>query len=242
MKKNFSRSSFNYDEFANVQKHMIKELIKGFEPNDKIIKILEIGAGTGLLTKELIRLFPKSQITILDISEQMIEKCKKKFGNRIDYLIADAENIEFGNTFDLIISNATFQWFNNLEKTIGQLKNYLNPQGEIIFSTFMEGTYKELKSSLLKVSETYNYSQKFVEIKTLENIQKLKSIKTEVYTEKYNDLLEFLRAIKGIGAQSSLENKKNLTYQKLREVEKNYLNDYGRIVVSNYLAYVKIGK
>lgn len=238
VKKNFSKSTNSYDNFANVQKHMAKELMKNLNDNLNEIKILEIGSGTGILTNYLISKYPNSQITLIDISESMIESCRNKFGNRLKYIVSDAENYEFENKFDLIISNATFQWFNNLRETIDKYKNILNENGKIIFSIFAEGTYKELNESFLKVSEEYKYSQNFIGLEELRKIGKIR--KEEYYIEEYESLLEFLKSIKGIGAQSSLTNKKVLTPSIIRAVEKEYLASYKKILVSNSLAYVEV--
>ena len=238
VKKNFSKSTNSYDNFANVQKHMAKELMKNLNDDLNEIKILEIGSGTGILTNYLISKYPNSQITLIDISESMIESCRNKFGNRLNYIVSDAENYEFENKFDLIISNATFQWFNNLSETVEKYKDILNENGKIIFSTFAEGTYKELNESFLKVSEEYKYSQNFIGLEELKKIGKI--LREEYYTEEYESLLEFLKSIKGIGAQSSLTNKKVLTPNIIKVVEKEYLASYKKILVSNSLAYVEV--
>lgn len=238
VKKNFSKSTNSYDNFANVQKHMAKELMKNLNDNLNEIKILEIGSGTGILTNYLISKYPNSQITLIDISEPMIESCKNKFGNRLNYIVSDAENYEFENKFDLIISNATFQWFNNLNETVEKYKNILNENGKILFSIFAEGTYKELNESFLKVSKEYKYSQNFIGLEELKKIGKI--LKEEYYMEEYENLLNFLKSIKGIGAQSSLTNKKVLTPNIIKTVEKEYLASYKKILVSNSLAYVEV--
>ncbi len=239
VQKNFSKGSETYEEFAKVQKYMAKELIN-FGPLEENIKILEIGSGTGILTRELLRKYPNSQITIMDISNKMLDKCKKEFGFNLEYILADAETYEFSHKYDLIISNATFQWFENLDKSIEKFGELLKPKGKIIFSTFCKGTYEELSNSFLKVSPEYKYSQNFIETKDLLNYGEI--LKSEVYTEYYESLIDFLKAIKAIGAQSSLENKRILTRNILKKVEEEYLKEYGEISVSNVLAFVKIEK
>lgn len=237
VKKNFGKSSTSYNEFAKVQKHMAVELIKFAPQNFDNIKILEIGCGTGILSKEILGRFPNCTLTLFDISENMIEYCKKEFGFTVDYLVGDAEEFEFEGKYDLIISNATFQWFNNLEITVEKLKKQLRPKGQILFSTFIEGTYEELNESFLKISSDYRYSQNFINQEVLKSIGEL--LKTELYYEEYESLLGFLKSIKAIGAQSSLSNKKTLTKTALGKVEDEYKKTYGSIKVSNSLAYVR---
>ena len=238
VKKNFSKSARNYDSFAKVQKHMAKELMKNLTENLTEIKILEIGSGTGILTNYIVSKYPNSQITLIDISESMIESCKSKFGNRINYIISDAEAYEFEDKFDLIISNATFQWFNNINETVDKYRKLLTKNGKFIFSIFAEGTYKELNESFRRFSEEYKYSQDFISLAELKKIGKI--VKEEYYIEEYDSLLDFLKSIKGIGAQSGLNNKKTLTPNIIRAVEKEYLNCYEKILVSNNLIYIEV--
>lgn len=47
---------------------------------------------------------------------------------------------------NLIISNAMFQWFDNLEKSIDKIKFSLDKNGILAFSTFGLDNYKEITS------------------------------------------------------------------------------------------------
>lgn len=240
VQKNFSKGSGTYEEFAKVQKFMAKKLMGYLPENFSKLKILEIGAGTGILTRELLKKYPKAEITIIDISNKMLDKCKKDFAFKVKYILGDAEDYNFSEEYDLIVSNATFQWFENLEGSLNKFKKNLNPKGAIFFSTFSQGTYRELSESFFKVSPEYKYSQNFIGLEELEKYGQI--LDCLVYKESYNSLIDFLKAIKAIGAQSSLENKKNLTKNILKKVEEEYLKSYGSIQVSNVLTFVKIEK
>ncbi|TRY16574.1 malonyl-[acyl-carrier protein] O-methyltransferase BioC, partial [Geobacillus sp. LEMMJ02] len=58
MQKRFSERATTYDQFANVQKKMAHELIKRIVHPPKTI--LEIGCGTGYLTKLLHDAYPQA--------------------------------------------------------------------------------------------------------------------------------------------------------------------------------------
>jgi len=47
---------------------------------DSAIRILDIGAGTGLLAALLAQAFPQAQLTLVDISQEMLEQARKRFG------------------------------------------------------------------------------------------------------------------------------------------------------------------
>ncbi len=71
------------------------------------LKFLEIGSGTGRLTKFMSLAFPKAQITCVDLSSFYLSQAKKhlqKF-KRIDFLQGQAENLPFKDkSFDVVYS------------------------------------------------------------------------------------------------------------------------------------------
>jgi tRNA (cmo5U34)-methyltransferase len=54
-------------------------------------EILDIGAGTGLLSSRILRKFPNAHMTLLDISENMLEIARRRFaaGTNITYIVGD---------------------------------------------------------------------------------------------------------------------------------------------------------
>lgn len=240
VEKNFSKSVKTYDKYAIVQKHMANELYN-YLPQKPYKNILEIGSGTGLLTKYLMDIDNKESIDICDISKEMLLKVEKDFGSDIDnYIYGDIEEIKLSKKYDLIISNATFQWFNNIDKTLEKLLNSLSEDGILIFSTFGKETYKELTSAFKKEGE-FNYSQNFLTSTFFTSYTHM--VKEEMYVEEYKNLLTFLKSIKGVGATSAIKEKKHLTKGVLERVEEIYKRENdGRIKVTNHLIYVMINK
>lgn len=47
--------------------------------------------------------------------------------------------------FDLVVSNAVFQWFPQLTQALEQIRSYVRSQGYLAFSSFAQGTLAELK-------------------------------------------------------------------------------------------------
>jgi len=246
--KNFSRGAKTYDKYAIVQNEMANKLSELLKKEESELEILEIGCGTGLFTKLILEKYPNSKITLIDISEEMIQINKEKFENEknIIYIVGDAENLELLNKYDLILSNATFQWFNNLEKTLESLQSKLKKNGELIFSTFANQTYKELRNSFNLLNMNYDYSQRFYSKEQLLNIIQKKFIVNEVdeelMIEKHINLMNFLVSIKKIGSNSAKKSKKNLTIKKLKELEEIYMKNYSeqnKIIVTNHILFFR---
>lgn len=68
--------------------------------------ILELGAGTGLLTQYLFRKFPQAQFTLLDVSGQMMDVAKERFAglSNFHYVVADYAEQLPGRKWDLVAS------------------------------------------------------------------------------------------------------------------------------------------
>ena len=78
-------------------------------------KILELGCGNGVLSKEIIKLNP-SHLTCVDISEKAINLTKgelKTSTGQIEYIIANIEDLEINfNNYDIIIGLGISQYLN----------------------------------------------------------------------------------------------------------------------------------
>lgn len=68
-------------------------LMKNLKPSAK--RIVDLGAGTGLLTKEMFMLYPDAQFTLIDLSEDMLDVARKRFEGltnfeyiSVDYLMS----------------------------------------------------------------------------------------------------------------------------------------------------------
>jgi tRNA (cmo5U34)-methyltransferase len=90
-----------YDELLN---NMFLYLKADFKP----LRILDLGCGTGNLTQKIIEQFPDAQIDALDLSEDILEECKKRFAHKsnINYLQADFKTMHLpAAEYDLVMSS-----------------------------------------------------------------------------------------------------------------------------------------
>lgn len=221
----FSRNAESYDSYAKVQKKMARELLSMIKSDVKEsmgkLDILDIGCGTGHLTGELLALYPDSRITAVDIAPGMIEYAKRKFiKSGVEFICMDIEEAVIGKQYDLIISNATFQWFNNFEETLLKLGRMLKNDGVLAFSTFGHMTFSELLQSYeiackkLQIDKANPPSQKFYrpdEVLSIckDSLEAAKACSFEfakkdfLEYEYFNSVKEFLDSVKKIGANNS---------------------------------------
>ena len=80
--------------------------------------ILDLGAGTGLLSSMMLKKYPKANLTLIDISEKMIEAAKTRFDgmDNVKYIVDDYTNYVYANKFDIIVSALSIHHLLDAEK------------------------------------------------------------------------------------------------------------------------------
>ncbi|SEQ86700.1 malonyl-CoA O-methyltransferase [Sphingobium sp. YR768] len=107
-----------------------------------VARILEVGCGTGLLTRDIQSRWPGAELIATDISPGMLEQAASHGRVAGQFLAMDGEAPPFdGPWFDLILSSLAFQWFDDLPAAIGRLAGLLRPGGSLIFSTMGQGSF-----------------------------------------------------------------------------------------------------
>ena len=80
--------------------------------------LLDLGAGTGLLTASIISVFPNATATLMDLSEKMLEKAQKRFSSnkRVNFLAWDYSHSPLPEEYQLIVSAMSIHHLSNDEK------------------------------------------------------------------------------------------------------------------------------
>ena len=232
---NFSRYAHLYDKYADVQNKAAFELTT-FLKNGNFSRILELGCGTGNYTLMLRENFRDARIKALDISEEMVKLAQNKLKNKdIEFTVSDAEKTSPDKDFDLITSNACFQWLNDLERSLQNYAKSLCSGGIVCFSIFGPDTFCELNSALKSVLKASHVdSADFCDSNRLRTILKtnFKSIKIKEvsYKENFFSLKELLEKIKYSGIRGNgLDKKVYFSRGLLENLEKAYLESFGNI-------------
>jgi ubiquinone/menaquinone biosynthesis C-methylase UbiE len=80
-------------------------------PHDAAISVLDIGAGSGVVTEELLGVFPNARVTLQDFSDVMLGHARQRFSHiagQIRYVLCDLTDPSWtdrvGGPFDLAVS------------------------------------------------------------------------------------------------------------------------------------------
>ncbi|MGB3112885.1 MAG: methyltransferase domain-containing protein, partial [Candidatus Omnitrophota bacterium] len=148
IKRNFSRGARHYDRHSAVQRECALKILD-LAGEKRHSRILEIGCGTGVYTGLLSDKFPGAEITAVDLSRPMVDLAKKKIsGSNVRFVVDDGECMPLDGKFDMITSNAAFQWFENLDAAIGSFSEGLSDGGTLCFSMYGPETFKEFQEVL----------------------------------------------------------------------------------------------
>ncbi|MCI4588813.1 methyltransferase domain-containing protein [Sphingobium sp. BYY-5] len=140
----FGAAAGQYEAHAGPQRlaaTLVADLARRQKP-DGGARILEIGCGTGFLTRDIQARWPGAELIATDISPRMLEQAASHGRVAGRFLTMDGEAPPFdGPWFDLILSSLAFQWFDDLPVAIERLAGLLRPGGSLIFSTMGQGSF-----------------------------------------------------------------------------------------------------
>jgi tRNA (cmo5U34)-methyltransferase len=87
--------------------------------SDRPLRVLDLGAGTGLLSEMVAARFPEARVTLVDIAPNMLEKAMTRlgpYGDRFEFLTADYARNPVEGRYDVIISALSIHHLESDEK------------------------------------------------------------------------------------------------------------------------------
>ncbi|MBQ4113913.1 malonyl-ACP O-methyltransferase BioC [bacterium] len=222
IRSRFSKNLVTYHENAKIQKRMAEKLVD-YCNKKSYPRILEIGCGTGFLTECVNNNIEFESYVAIDI----VNECSvflEKINPNIVFKQADIEAFltEDLSQYDLIISNAALQWVEDFEKTITNLINKLNPEGELIFTTFGKENFREIFQILGTTLDYYSKKELFDMFESYKNF----SVDEEVHIVAFETPKDVLKHLQLTGV-NSIENV-HWTKKDLRSFENMYANFYSK--------------
>lgn len=208
VRRAFDRAASSYDAAAVLQHEVCQRLLEKLHcmklaPR----KILDAGTGTGEAIRPLQKMYPRADLVALDISEQMLRRAAKRASwlRPSQQVCGDIEALPFiENSFDLVFSNLSLQWCNDLDAVLGNFKRVLRPGGLVMFTSFGPDTLKELRSSWQAVDAALHVNQ-FIDMHDVGDALVRKRfadpvMEAEVIRMQYAEVNGLLADLRAIGA------------------------------------------
>lgn len=208
--KHFSLSAQTYDHATPVQQSMSERLLQSvaesYADSDGPEKILEIGCGTGYLTHGLSSRYPDAEITALDISEAMAHLTSQRCP-WAEVINIDAEDYLSATQlkYDLVISNATFQWFSDPHQAVLNAHACLKAGGLFALASFGQNTFHELRQSFNHAYERLNLDKQAHVVEMID-VNRLRESYLNAHVEEFEinptfeSVRSFLKSIQAAGA------------------------------------------
>lgn len=233
LSKSFSNAAIIYDKWAAAQRKTAEKIVQIASKPECCNRILDIGCGTGSVIDFALSKYPESYIHGIDIAENMISMCKKKWSDhsKLSFKIEDIEKKLPENKYDLIFSNCCLHWLQYPYETLKKICNLLNPKSEFVFSLINDKSFLEVSNSVAEVvGDTGSLVKLPCENTYYEILKKLNcevKRKKIVVVEEFATALEALKSISKIGASLKYqEGYKPLTRSQVGAICNYYENNY----------------
>jgi len=146
VRQRFRKALATYNSQAQIQERMADLLLQIVRQKvgSEFGRVLEIGAGTGLLTAKIRHQLKIDTFAANDLVDEAAPFVAAAFpGARC--IPGDAETCDqLPGQLDLIMSNATFQWMTDSRGFLRKLRGLLRPGAHLVFSSFGPDNFKEI--------------------------------------------------------------------------------------------------
>jgi malonyl-CoA O-methyltransferase len=210
LRASFERASASYEAAADLQARVAAELLARLElfrfaPD----VVLDLGCGTGRVSRELKRRYPRALVIALDLAPGMLREARRyqRPWRRFERLCGDALRLPLRDgSVDLIFSNLMLQWCEPLGVALAEVRRVLKASGFFAFSTFGPDTLYELRSAWAQ-ADGYNHVNHFSDMHEVGDVLAHAGLMEPVLDVDrievgYPDVITLMRDLKAIGAHN----------------------------------------
>jgi len=164
-------------------------------------KILDLGCGTGISTRQLVKV---GEVIGCDPDVRMLRAAKlNKWPGNIKYVVGRADKLPFKDeSFDIVSAFSSFHWFDN-KKSIKEIKRVLKPDGFFIAvnNTGIKSFGQDYRSVIIKSigQEVAQFKSAFYNPRRALQNSDFRNIKVKTWKneELYSlkNILEFIQSV-----------------------------------------------
>lgn len=206
----FGRASGSYDAAARLQALVRDELLQRLAVlRLKPQVVLDLGAGTGLATAQLKRMYPRSLVLAADLAPAMVAAIRRRSSpwRRLRGLVADARQLPLPDaSVDVVFSSLMLQWCDPPDAALAEARRVLRPGGLLLLSSFGPDTLRELRSAWAAADDGIHVNR-FIDLHDLgAALQRCGYAEPVLDVDRhvlaYPDALALMRELKAIGAHN----------------------------------------
>jgi malonyl-CoA O-methyltransferase len=224
----FEKAARTYDDAAFLQQEVARRMderlaMMKLSPG----RILDAGCGTGFGFPLLNTRYPDAHLVGLDLAHAMLTEARQRLpkpslfdrlrspfsSHHAPLISADMEAMPLAaDSVDMIWSSLAMQWIAAPENMFREMRRVLKPGGLLLFSTFGPDTLRELRAAFAGV-DGYSHVNRFIDMHDIGDALIHSGfanpvMEMEYLTLTYADLKGVLRDLKGIGAHTVLEGRR----------------------------------
>jgi len=122
-----------YAKFTREREQPFFDLLGLVQPGP-LMRVIDLGCGTGTLTRVLHEHLKARETTGLDRSTRMLETARREVSAEgLRFELGEIEHVTPDPKFDVIFSNAALHWLPDHEALLGRLASALAPGGQLAF-------------------------------------------------------------------------------------------------------------
>ena len=251
IRSRFSASSSTYDRHSNIQDRVadrVMEMIGGDPCHDRI---LELGCGTGRLTKKLRSRFADSKVTAVDLSDAMVRQARINLQDceDIDWIVADVCDFTAERLFPMVVSSSALHWISPIDRALDVIDRSVEPSGPIVLAIMLHDTLGELHDARLRIAPHKPPQSRLPTMPEVLDASQRLGWRTLYQSESllrvnYDSSRDLLAAIhqQGLTGGSVSRSHTPLTRGELsslmKDYELNYRNDSGMVVASYQVGFL----
>ena len=218
IKRSFAQAVPSYDAAASLQRQVGDVLLERFPPILCSGPLVDLGCGTGYLTRHIAAGMSVAEIIALDIALPMLAASQQKNGLAgINYVCADAEKLPMlAQSIQQIYSNLALQWCQDLPTVFADCRRVLKADGQLVFTTFGPATLHELKTAWAAVDD-FPHVNEFYTAQAISGFLgqagfNAMTVESEIYQLSYPSVMALMHELKDLGAHNvNVDKARNIT-------------------------------
>jgi len=151
-------------------------------------RILDLGCGDGVLTKQLADIVSNGEVIGIDASEGMIKVAKELKGKNLSFILLDIDDLDFKEEFDVIFSNAALHWVKDHNKLLRNCYTALKLDGMFRFNFAGHGNCSNFYEVIKEVMELERYKKFFIDFEWPWYMPQIEEYKKNVSFTGFKDI------------------------------------------------------